>query len=330
MRKTIAILTAAALCGCAAVPPAQAPSPPTMSGAYTAVLQGEGLRAVAILESLDPATLSAGARDTRACMLARLTRREPATPKPGDAFLAATLAAYQEYWLGALRAEQAPATAEAALFARLDALVVASGGKAARDLDELEGTLAAMISSRGAYSLHGKTLPFREFMLWTKQASKTYDVALPESRQAVTVVFMDGFSSLGWAGFATCGVAHSGGWTKPDALYAVRSAYDLESESFRVSYLTHEGQHFSDNARFPGLEQPELEYRAKLAELAVANTTAHKLLEKFAANTSSDRGVPHSHANKRVTDEMGDWRKLDVAQINASAKKLLEADSRAR
>jgi hypothetical protein len=100
---------------------------------------------------------------------------------------------------------------------------------------------------------------------------------------------------------ATCGVAQTGGWAKPDALYAVRASYDLASEEFRVSYLAHEGQHFADYARYPMLEQPELEYRAKLTEIALSTTTTATLLANFASLGGDSRDSPHAFAARRVT-----------------------------
>jgi hypothetical protein len=150
-------------------------------------------------------------------------------------------------------------------------------------MEALEPQLDARINARGWHALFGQTLPLREFMLWKTQTRRHYDVQLPQSVQAVTVVFMDDFASLGWAGFATCDRAHTGGWTKPDVLYAVRSVYDLDSEDFRVGFLAHEAQHFRDHANFPVLEQPELEYRVKLIELASGRTTLYQTLDAFAA-----------------------------------------------
>jgi hypothetical protein len=117
----------------------------------------------------------------------------------------------------------------------------------------------------------------------------------------VKVVFLDQFASPGWAGYATCGIAQTGGWAKPDALYAVQSSYDLTSESFRVSYLAHEGQHFSDYGKYPMLEQPELEYRAKLTEIALSSTTTAELLSKFESLGGDSRDAPHAFANRQVT-----------------------------
>jgi len=150
---------------------------------------------------------------------------------------------------------------------------------------------------------------------------------------------MDDFASLGWAGFATCDRHYSGGWTKPDRLYAVRSAYDLASENFRVSYLAHEAQHFSDNHRFPELErQEELEYRAKLVELALGTATIYDLLDNFAGNTSNDVSVPHSFANGQVVRDLSErlypgaagvpaWREASIERINGAAADLLREDT---
>ena len=182
-------------------------------------------------------------------------------------------------------------------------------------------------------------LRLRELMLWKTETETHYDVTLPESVQPVTVVFMDDFASLGWAGFATCDLQHSGGWTKPDRLYAVRSAYDTASEDFRVSYLAHEGQHFSDNRRFPALTQQEkLEYRAKLVELAQGKTSLYDLLDSFAGNVGDDVSVPHSYANRRVVQDLGRrlfpdatgapvWRGASVERINGAAADLLREDT---
>ena len=176
-------------------------------------------------------------------------------------------------------------------------------------------------------------------MLWKTETEARYDVTLPESTQEVTVVFMDDFASLGWAGFATCDRDHSGGWTKPDRLYAVRSAYDTTSEDFRVSYLAHEAQHFSDNHRFPRLEQQdELEYRAKLVELALGKASIYDLLDVFAGNVGNDASVPHSYANGRVMRDMGKrmnpgtatapaWREVSIERIHAAAADLLREDT---
>ena len=270
-------------------------------------------------------------------MLQRLDARTPVGTGLSDPFLSRLLSTYREYWLRSLRGERPDGENQTWLLGELNARVEAEGGKAATSLDALEPTLQMMVRDRGYHVLLGQTLPLRELMLWKTESERNYEVALPEGIQPVKVVFMDDFASLGWAGFATCDRHHSGGWTKPAALYAVRSAYDLESEDFKVSYLTHEAQHFADNRRFPKLQrQEELEYRAKLAELAMGSNTVHDLLASFAGNVSEDPAVPHSYANGRVVHDLGArlfpgaapvWGDATVARINAAAAELLRENT---
>jgi hypothetical protein len=341
---------ATGLAGCAAHTSARPDKPPgatpvapaapltdAMRAAIAAVLQGDGRGAVSTLRAIDAAALAESTRALRACMLDRLDARRSPPIALDDAYAASVLAAYREYWWRSLRAEHAAADNEAELLAALNAIVVADGGSAAASMDAVEPLLLKRIEAHGRHALFGRTLPLREFMLWSSQTTRHYDVALPQAKQPVTVYFMDDFASLGWAGFASCERVHSGGWTKPEGLYAVRSAYDIASETFSVSYLAHEAQHYWDNAHFPMLEQPELEYRAKLVEIASARATLPDLLAAFASNTSDDRGVPHSHANERIVRELrtrlldGDaaraWTSVDSARINAAAAELLAQDT---
>lgn len=312
-----------------------------MQRALADALQAEGRQAVATLRSIQPAGLAPRYAPTRTCMLERLGARRSPPSGLSDPVVAGVLTAYREYWLRSLRHEHPLPENETWLLGRLNARVKAAGGKPAASLDDLEPVLGSLIEARGYHALLGVTSPLRELMLWKTETEQRYDVSLPEGAESVTVVFMDGFASLGWAGFATCDLQHSGGWTKPDRLYAVRSAYDLTSEDFRVSYLAHEGQHFSDNRRFPGLEQPDLEYRAKLVELAVGKTSVYDLLEAFAGNVGTDPAVPHSFANGRAVKDLGQrlfpggtgapaWHDVSVERINAAAALLLREDTARR
>ena len=309
-----------------------------MRDALASALQAHGTEAVAALRALDSTSLAERYRPTRRCMLERLgERRLPATSL-SDPVVGAVLGIYRTYWLRSLLAEHPAAANERWLLDSLNTVVEGNGGTAAASLDSLEPALTKLIEPRGYHVLLGVTSPLRELMLWKSERETRYDVKLPEGNQPVTVVFMDDFASLGWAGFATCDRHHTGGWTKPDRLYAVRSAYDVGSENFRVSYLAHEGQHFSDNHRFPKLErQDQLEYRAKLVELAEADSTTYDLLASFGSNVSQDVSVPHSYANGRVVRDLSRrlfrgaaapaWRQASVARINSAAAELLRRDT---
>ncbi|MEP6731933.1 MAG: hypothetical protein ABJE10_14895 [bacterium] len=309
-----------------------------MRGALANAVQARGNDAVAAMRSIDSSRLAMRYRATRACMLQRLGARVAPTIELSDPFLRGVLATYHEYWLRSMRDEHPSADNEAWLLEALNARVAAAGEAKGATLDDLEAPLTSLARARGYHVLFGVTSPLREFMLWKTETDAHYDVRLPESTQAVTVVFMSDFASLGWVGFATCDRHHTGGWTKPDRLYAVRSAYDLDSEDFRVSYLAHEGQHFSDAKRFPDMKQERLEYRAKLVELAVGKASVYELLDAFAGNVSSDPEVPHSFANGRVVRDMAArlspgksdqprWRDVSVERINAAAAALLREDS---
>jgi hypothetical protein len=340
------LLVLSVCCGGRASALAQAAPPAAGNDAVRAslssVLQGRGTEAVATLRGVDTAGLTPRNAVTRSCMLERLGERRLPDATVSDPLVAGVLSAYRQYWLRALLSGEPAAAHEGWLLERLNRLVSEAGGATAATLDGLEPTLDSLIGARGYHVLLGVTSPLRELMLWRTETEERYDVGLPEGVQPVRVMFMDDFASLGWAGFATCDRSHSGGWTRPDRLYAVRSAYDPGSEAFRVSYLAHEAQHFADNRRYPGLDrQDELEYRAKLTELAVADSTLYDLLDGFARNVSDDRGVPHSYANRRVVRGLAArlfadsaatpaWRTAPPERISRTARELLREDSARR
>lgn len=106
-----------------------------------------------------------------------------------------------------------------------------------------------------------------------------------------------------------------------------------------MSFLGHETQHFADLASFPDLASWELEYRAKLVELAQANATRAKVLRKFTEDRGDDPGSPHAYANQRVLRELA--RRLAppagvaldtvaVPTLQAAAAEELRADTRRR
>ncbi len=306
-------------------------------------VQGNVRAALPHLRQVSPEALKAGDREALECVLARFDAKAPALAPSGlDEWTAKVLDAYRRYWTREMLATEARAAgAGERELAESLAPLVSDGTRegAPPEMDALEPLLEEKLEARNYHALFGVTTPLREFMLWRTQTDETYAVSLPGGRENVHVVMLDGFVSLGWVGFATCGYYHSGGWTKPDRLYCVRSSYDLESETFRVSYLAHEGQHFADNARFPGLEQPELEYRAKLVEIVNADTSLRGLLREFGGNVSDSREQPHAFANRRLmtdlagkltkgrTSEGSWWEEVPSATIRAAAGRLFEEDT---
>lgn len=302
--------------------------------AVGAALQANEVKALKALDGVDLSSLPAKDRAAAGCM------RERFGPDAGPAVAASgsltdrALAIYQGYWHRSMTHPDQRAAEEQRLEVQLRQLL---GAPEAADLDAMEPILSKTLEREGVHSLQGRTGLLRELMIWTKQDEKLTHVALPEGQHDVKVMLLDGFKSYGWGHYATCGRASTGGWATEEALFAVVSRYpSLEDESFRVTFLGHEAQHFADKTRFKGLEDWELEYRAKLTELAQAGATRGNVLEKFVTDQGDDPASPHSYANRRVLGDM--VRKLgltspkelataDLGRLRSAATELLRQDT---
>ena len=120
----------------------------------------------------------------------------------------------------------------------------------------------------------------------------------------VHVIMLKDFISLGWEEYATLGAAYPGGWTTPEKLFCVSQSYDLNSETFRVNYLSHEGQHFLDYKHFPNLSPNDLEYRAKLIELYLYDKELYMYINFFINNAKYDKTNSHPYANYCLIHDM--------------------------
>jgi hypothetical protein len=310
-----------------------------MMSALGYAIQGDVRAAVDALRNVPATDLSGPAATIRSCMLDRFG---PAAAEPPAAAglppaTAGILMIYRAYWRRALLDPTTRAAQEERL--RHD-LAASLGAPPATDMTDIENRLTARIEAEGLHVLIGVTPPLRELMLWRSQTSEMREVALPEGVHATRVVMLDDFASFGWLGFATCERNYSGGWVRPDGIYAVRPGWsDLGDESFQVSFLGHESQHFADKARYGELASWELEYRAKLTELALADRTQAQLLNAFAHNQGDDVGIPHAYANKRVLAALrgrlglaagASFEGVAPAALRAAAVAELRADSARR
>lgn len=328
------------------VPIARPAAPPTMAEADAEALQGDMRAGLALLKAIPPVALSPQDRDRRGCLLARFSNQVPPDPGLADPFAEALAKAYLRYWTDSLLQRKPQSEARSSLLADLQEILIhfrMKGSWKALNLDQVTESLGPLLEARGLHSIRGVTAPYYDLLLWQTETSHTYLVDLPHGSQPTKVVFLSGYLLHGWEGYATCGRFYPGGWTTPEALYCDRDSYDLESEAFRVSYLGHEAQHFFDGAHFPGLEQPELEYRAKLVELALARDTLQDLLQTFASRRSRRRETPHPFANDRVirdlslavfgnasaAEDPSLWKAIKPEKIHAAARHLLEADTAA-
>lgn len=315
---------------------AQPQAPMALSQAIGAALQADSQRALTLLDGIDPTTLSAENRVTVLCMRERLRPAGQSAAESGQ-ITDRALAIYQHYWVAAMARPESRAEAEQRLAEALRNLL---GAPASSDMDALEPLLAQALTREGYHSLQGRTGLLRELMIWSKQDERLMSVKLPEEERDVKVELLDGFKSFGWSHYGTCGRASTGGWTTDEALFAVVPRYaSLDAEEFRVTFLGHEAQHFADKSRFKGLKDWELEYRAKLTELAQANETRTKILGKFVQDQGEDPASPHSYANRQILNDMTAQLHLknadalmtaDGPAVQTAAVALLREDTRRR
>ncbi|MGZ5064100.1 MAG: hypothetical protein ACXWG1_00830 [Usitatibacter sp.] len=307
--------------GCATAPEGAGLARP-LQPAIGALLRGDAREGLRRLDAVE-VPLTPKQKTAADCIRERFSHAAPVEGLPPAA--SEILAAYQDYWRAAMLDPGKAAAAEAALLKTLNAIPTLAGASDHASIDSVTDYVADALTAEGLHAITGKTQPLYELMIWKVEETRVYDIALPERGVAVKVVFLDDFASPGWSGWATCGVAQTGGWAKPDALYAVRSSYDVGSEEFRVSYLAHEGQHFADYEDYPLLEQPELEYRAKLTEIAMSSGTTSKLLAGFASMGGTSRDAPHAFANRQVTLALGGAPRDRVREV--AAGKLRESSA---
>jgi len=302
--------------------------------------QGDLRQALELFHSLDPASGSQLDHDLAVRYQQRFVLRdEPGASHSENPFIQDLLKIYTTYWTRSLLGEFDFEAGKKWLETELHILLVN------HDLKELlengSDTMSALgqaLSEQGLYFDHSLASPWYDLLLWKSQQQQRFEVDLADQRVELDVVFMDDFISLGWADFATLGMTSSAGWAASDAIYCVSWAWDHDSENFRVSFLQHEGRHFADFKSYPRLGVIDLEYRAKLTELAFADTTLFRILANFSVNSAPNPESPHAYANYLVihnlyravfdmdlTAESPPWSRAPKDKINQAAAELLMA-----
>lgn len=199
------------------------------------------------------------------------------------------------------------------------------------------------INSLGLHTTgFGKTGKYYDLLVWKTEEDTTYTFKTNDEKINVNVVFMDNFITLGWEEYATLGRHYPGGWATKEKLFCVKSAYDLKSENFMISYLAHESRHFADYKLFPKLMSADLEYRAKLTELSLAQKTLYSTIEFFIKNSNYESDNGHSVANYCIIRDLSRalfktefekdinrWKEISDKEINKTASELLKENTRA-
>jgi hypothetical protein len=205
------------------------------------------------------------------------------------------------------------------------------------DEDTLFENVEAFIRGEGYFAQSGRTPPLLDLMIWASNDAVVESVELTDGTYEIDLNYVDDFVSYGWSNFATFGMASTGGWAKKDGLYCICRHYDLDSEKFKLSFLKHEARHFADFGLYPELQPADLEYRAKLTELAFSEEGAYRLLEGFTKGANRIENAPHPLANwyvveglsghllsgKRPVDASA-WESIPTDQIREAARRLLE------
>lgn len=270
---------------------------------------------------------------------------EPLSPVSGSKLVDDIVSAYRDYWIDALMIEAKEQDGVPGLQQKVAAALRADGWPLAVGIDPiaLQRALVTAVRAQGFYALPAPALPLQDLLLWRGQSESRFKVELTDQWREVNVVFLSDFVSQGWKHYAALGLVTTSGWIESGVLYCVDQAYDPGTEAFGVSYLKHESRHLADMERFPGLPAADLEYRAKLTELAFASDTLRGLLEDFTARSALNSEAPHAEANYRVTHDLyrelygrpfagnsNAWMTLDTARVNGAARRLLQRDSSRR
>ena len=316
----------------------------TLAEQYTSLaIQGDLRQARALFELAEPA-LSPADRELAMLFHRRfIERSEPPSQRSGNTLIDEITAVYRDHWADSLLSSNATADPNAPANALLDTLRahgwpgLVEPPAAASDTFEL---VEAALAAQGVHALAVPAPPLQDLLIWNTQATSEFEVELTDTVRSVRVVFMSDFYSQGWKHFATLGLATTTGWVEHGMLYCVEWAYAPGTETFDVSYLKHETRHLADLEQFPGLPSVDLEYRAKLTELAFASSTQRRLLDDFTAKSAANPHAPHAEANDRVTRDLwrelygkpfegGEqaWMSVSRGKVNRAARRLLERNT---
>lgn len=310
-----------------------------VSKAMGASLQGDASTALRFLDTVKPSKISAKSESFYTCMFERFKSDEPArNDRANDgSFTFQLTKLFRRYWHRSLKSPHSREKYAKALDNELKSVLKLDNDAPPTDLDN---AIRSRLKKEGNYALLGQTGALRELMIWSKEERREESVEMPHGSYTTSVVYLDEFVEPGWGQYATCEQRGAGGWVADRTLFAVVPLYDdIESEEFKVTFLGHETQHFLDLDSYADIQSWELEYRAKLIELSMADKTLPNVVQKFIEDQREDPTYPHSYANYRVLSGLvsklslatpADLYNTNHESVNQAAVSLFNADTASR
>jgi hypothetical protein len=340
--KIIILLTGIAIV-CMTCKPGNSPEKYSFDRLYSYAIQEDVNKIIECLKLIPDDSLSANQKEIKKKYFSRfVTKTEIPDYKTQDSLLINVLTIFQNYWTDVLMKNKSISEAEESNAPKLLNLIrnYPAGSINISNSDDIGIQLSKILLSKGYNSRVGRTGNLMDLIIWTRQSPKSYSINLADTILNVPVIFIDSTITLGWEGYATFDHYYPGGWTAADTLYCITKDYDIASEKFRVSYLTHEAQHLLDSKLYSGYSRWLAEYRAKLAELSVAEKTVYTLIDFFIIDSKNDESLTHPFAEFRVICDLSKeifnenfvtdskrWKTISFQEINNVSRKLLKQNS---
>jgi hypothetical protein len=206
---------------------------------------------------------------------------------------------------------------------------------------EIDRQMKAYTLGKGYHSLgFSKTGKYYDLQVWKTERDTVYHFKVKDEIINCPVVFMENFITNGWQAYATADKIHPGGWAGDKSIYCIKESYDLTSEKFLLSFLSHEGRHLKDYHDFPGLSSPDLEYRAKLTELSMVDFTLNEVINSFIFNSNKDSKDGHQLSNyyvirdlsreifhKDFESDMEKWKAVDKKIVRETSYQILQGNN---
>ncbi len=310
---------------------------------YSYAIQEDVKKIIETLNIIPDDSLNSGQKEIKKKYFSRfVSKTEKFDYKTQDSLIINILTIFHNYWTEVLMKDKSVRNSENINRALLERFIKsyrsAKGGTTGSIDYNLD--LANILTKNGYYSRVDRTGNILDLIIWTRQSKEIYSISMADTIINVPVIFIDNAISLGWEGYATFDYYYPGGWTSADSLFCITKDFDITSEKFRVSYLIHEAQHLTDSKLYSGYSGWVAEYRAKLAELSVAEKTVYTLINFFIKDSKNDSRLTHPYGEYRVISDLSReifkekfvpdskrWETISFQDINNASKKILKQSS---